>query len=159
MDKQYYKRTRGTWRTLQNGNTHRLTQNNIKKNIKLENAWPWWNTWLLVQEIYLLLRQTSTRNELMPKGAQVPDWITKGKATLIQKDASKGTAPNNYRPITCLPMMWKILTAQIREKIYYSLTSFGLFPEERIQRNSRITLHWSTRLGRWGDPLGNVQEI
>ena len=49
--------------------------------------------------------------------AQVPDWMTEGNTTLIQKDLSKGTAPNNYRPITCLPMMWKILTAQIREKI------------------------------------------
>ena len=28
-------------------------------------------------------------------------------------------------------MMWKILTAQIREKIYYSLTSCGLFPDEQ----------------------------
>ena len=28
-------------------------------------------------------------------------------------------------------MMWKILTAQIREKIYYSLTSRGLFPDEQ----------------------------
>ena len=54
------------------------------------------------------------------QGAQLPDWMTKGKTTLNQKDPSKGTAPNNYRPITCLPMMWKILTAQIREKIYYS---------------------------------------
>ena len=60
--------------------------------------------------------------------AQVPDWVTKGKTTLIQKDPSKGTAPNNYRPITCLPMMWKILTAQKREKMYYSLISRGLFP-------------------------------
>ena len=57
--------------------------------------------------------------------------MTKGKTTLIQKDPSKGTAPNNYRPITCLPMMWKILTAQIREKIYYSLTSRELFPGEQ----------------------------
>ena len=55
------------------------------------------------------------------KGAQIPDWMTKGNTTLIQKDPSKGTAPNNYRPITCLPMMWKILTAQIREKINNSL--------------------------------------
>ena len=39
--------------------------------------------------------------------------------------------PNNYRSITCLPMMWKILTAQIREEIYYSLTSRGLFPDEQ----------------------------
>ena len=49
---------------------------------------------------------------------QVPDLMTKGKTTLIQKNPSKGTAPNNYRPITCLPMMWKILTTQIREEIY-----------------------------------------
>ena len=63
--------------------------------------------------------------------AQVPDWMTKGKTTLIQKDASKGTAPNNYRPITCLPMMWKILTAQIRKAIYYSLISCRLFSDEQ----------------------------
>ena len=42
--------------------------------------------------------------------------MSKGKTTLIQKDPSKGTDPNKYRPITCLPMMWKIQTAQIREK-------------------------------------------
>ena len=64
------------------------------------------------------------------QGPQVPERMTQGKITLIQKDPSKGTAPNNYRPITCLPMIWKILTAQIREKIYYSLTSRGLFPDE-----------------------------
>ena len=57
--------------------------------------------------------------------------MTKGKPTLIQKDPSKGTASNNYRPITCLPMTWKILTAQIREKIYFSLTSRGLFPDQQ----------------------------
>ena len=57
--------------------------------------------------------------------------MTKGKTTLIQKDPSKETAPNNYRRITCLPMMWKILTAQIRVKIYYLLTSRRLFPDEQ----------------------------
>ena len=29
--------------------------------------------------------------------------MTKGRTTLIQKDPNKRTAPNNYRPITCLP--------------------------------------------------------
>ena len=73
--------------------------------------------------------------------AQVPEWMTKGKTTLIQNDPSKGTAPNNYRPITYLPMMWKILTAHIREKIYYSLTSRGLFPDEQkgCRKGSRGT--------------------
>ena len=65
------------------------------------------------------------------QGAQLPEWTTKVKTTLIQKDPSKGTAPNNYRPITCLPMIWKILTAQIREKIYYSQTSLEFFPDEQ----------------------------
>ena len=63
--------------------------------------------------------------------AHVPEWMTKGKTTLIQKDPNKGTAPNNYSPINCLPMMWKILTAQIREEIYYSLTSRSLFSDEQ----------------------------
>ena len=63
--------------------------------------------------------------------AQVTDWMTKGKTTLIQKDPSKGTAPNNYRPITYLLIMWKILTAQIRVEIYYSLIIRGLFPDEQ----------------------------
>ena len=39
-------------------------------------------------------------------------------------------------------MMWKILTAQIREKIYYSLTSRGLFPDEQkgCRKGSRGTV-------------------
>ena len=79
------------------------------------------------------------------QGAQVPEWMTKGKTTLIQKDPSKGIAPNNYRQIICLPMWWKIQTAQIREKIYYSLTNRGRTERipQRIQRHSRITLHRS----------------
>ena len=67
--------------------------------------------------------------------------MTKGKTTLIQKNPSKGTAPNNYIPVTCLPMMWKLLTVQISEKIYYSLTSHRLFPDEQkgCRKGSRGT--------------------
>ena len=63
--------------------------------------------------------------------AHVPKWMTKRMITLIQKDPSKGTTPNNFRPLTCLRMILKILTVQIKEEIYYSLTSRGLFPEEQ----------------------------
>ena len=67
--------------------------------------------------------------------------MTRGRTALTQKDPSKGTALNNYRPITCLLMMWKILTAWIREDICYSLTSHGLFPEEQkgCRKGSRGT--------------------
>ena len=63
--------------------------------------------------------------------AHVPECMTKGRTTLIQNDPNEGTAPNNYSPITCQPMILKILTAQISEEIYHSLTSRGLFPDEQ----------------------------
>ena len=61
--------------------------------------------------------------------------MTKGKSTLIQREppkkkkSKKKNDPTNYRPITCLPMMLKILTAESK-KIYDSLISRRLFLEE-----------------------------
>ena len=75
-------------------------------------------------------RLATEMNKCIQK-TEIPEWMTKGKTTLIQKDLLERTAPNNYRPITHLAMMWKILTAQIREKIYYLLISRGIFPEEQ----------------------------
>ena len=34
--------------------------------------------------------------------------------------------------------MWKILTAQIREEIYYSLISVGVFPEEKKELRKKM---------------------
>ena len=54
------------------------------------------------------------------------------KKTLWSKiNNPKRSRPNNYRPITCLLMMWKILTAKIREETYNSLIIGGLFPEKQ----------------------------
>ena len=57
----------------------------------------------------------------------IPQWMTQRKASLIKKK-KKETAPNNYRPITGLLMMWNILMEQIRKETYYLLISHGLFP-------------------------------
>ena len=75
------------------------------------------------------------------QGAHVPDWMTKGKSTLIQKAILKETTPNNYRPITCLQMMSKTSTPEIREDIYYLLTRCGLLPVQKkgICKRSRGT--------------------
>ena len=65
--------------------------------------------------------------------AHVLKRMTKGKITLIRKDPlhRKRAVSNNYRPITCLRMVWNILTTRIREEIYFLLTSRGFFPEEQ----------------------------
>ena len=34
-------------------------------------------------------------------------WMTKGRTVLMQKDKKKGKTAINYRPITCLPLVWK----------------------------------------------------
>ena len=48
----------------------------------------------------------------------------------VQKDPpphAKGNIPWNYWSITCLPVMWKILTRKIREEIYSWLICNGSF--------------------------------
>ena len=74
-------------------------------------------------------RLATEMNKCIQK-TEILKWMTKGKPSLIQKDPLRGRAPTNYRPITCLPMMWKILMGQIKEN-YYSLISRGIFSNEQ----------------------------
>ena len=79
-------------------------------------------------------------DECMTTG-KVPLWMTKGRTCLILKDKSKGNIVSNYRPITCLPLMWKLLTGIIAEEIYQHLQEKHLLPDEQkgYRRNSRGT--------------------
>ena len=49
-------------------------------------------------------------NGILIGESDLPGWMTYGHTILCQKDVSKGNAVENYRPITCLPLMWKLLT-------------------------------------------------
>ena len=83
------------------------------------------------------------------QGAHVPKWMTKGKTTLIQKDSSKGTAPNNYRPITCLPNDVENINSTNKGKDLLLANKLQIVPWgaermlQRIQRHSRVTLQRS----------------
>ena len=48
----------------------------------------------------------------------VPSWLTKERTALLQKDKSKGNIASNYRPITCLPLMWELLSGVIEDQIH-----------------------------------------
>ena len=71
----------------------------------------------------------------------MPSWLTGGRTSLLQKDKSKGNVPSNYRPITCLPLMWKLLTGAIADQIYAHLDQEKLLPEEQkgCRKDSRGT--------------------
>ena len=60
-----------------------------------------------------------------------PEWVTKGRTVLIQKDKSKGIESSNYRPITCLPLVWKLLSGLITDEMYDFLETEKLLPEEQ----------------------------
>ena len=52
------------------------------------------------------------------ENGNVPMWMTKGRTVLMQKDKEKGKAASNYRTINYLPLVWKLLTGVIAEKVY-----------------------------------------
>ena len=71
----------------------------------------------------------------------LPEWMTHGHTVLCQKDPTKGNAAGNYRPITCLPLMWKLFTGMIAEETYDYLEKMKLLPEEQkgCRRQRRAT--------------------
>ena len=62
---------------------------------------------------------------------QLADWLTYGRTVLCQKDSTKGNTVDNYRPITCLPLLWKLLTGIISEHLYRFLEGEKILPEEK----------------------------
>ena len=55
----------------------------------------------------------------------------------------KGNLANNYRPITCFSLMWKLLTVVIADQIYAHLDQEKLLQEEqkRCRKGSGGTNH------------------
>ena len=78
--------------------------------------------------------------ECMQSG-EVPEWMVKGRTVLIRKDPAKGIQAGNYRPIACLPLMWKLLTGILAEVIYDHLKGQNLLPDEQkgCRKKSRGT--------------------
>ena len=60
---------------------------------------------------------------------------------MLQKDKTKDNVASNYRPIICLPVMWKLLTGVISDQIYAHEDQENLLPEEqkRCRKDSRET--------------------
>ena len=66
-------------------------------------------------------------------------WMTKGKIILMQKDKEKIKAVSNYRSITYLPLVYKLLTGVIAGEIFEILDTNLLLSQEQkeCRRKSR----------------------
>ena len=61
----------------------------------------------------------------------LPEWMTHDCTVLYQKDPRKGNTADDYRPIACLPLMWKLLTGVIAVEMYNYLEREKILPEEQ----------------------------
>ena len=84
------------------------------------------------ERIALHLQSCITRGEL-------PDWVTTDRTLSLLTDKSKGNEVSNYRPITCLPLMWKLIAGIVADEIYNHLEENDFLPEEQkgFRRNSK----------------------
>ena len=71
----------------------------------------------------------------------VLEWMVTGRTVLIQKDPAKGIEASNYRPIACLPLMWKLLSGMFADRVYTHLSDNQLLTEEQkgARKKSRRT--------------------
>ena len=78
---------------------------------------------------------------MINNGMDILKWMTTGKTILCQKDPGKGNTVDNYRSISCLPFMWKLMTRIIANSVYEYLEMYNLLPVEQkgCRRNSRGT--------------------
>ena len=86
-------------------------------------------------------RVSSQMNRILMGEDDLPEWMTHGRTVLCQKDPQKGNTADNYRPFTCLPLMWKLLIVVIAEEMYNYLEREKILPEEEkgCKRGSRRT--------------------
>ena len=71
-------------------------------------------------------------NKILIRDESLLAWMTHGCTVLSQKHPRKGNAVENYCPVTCLLLMWKLLTGVIAEEIMIILST-----RNSCQKNKR----------------------
>ncbi len=90
---------------------------------KVENFW-------IKQLTSLHMKLTEAYNSILKGQVVIPEWLTTGTTILLSKGQNTED-PKNYRPITCLPTMYKIMTQAISNRIYNHLDDNNILPPEQ----------------------------
>ena len=71
----------------------------------------------------------------------LPHWLTLGRSILCLKDPKKENTVDSFRPISCLPVMWKLLTVVFADGLYEHLEKNEVLPEKQkgCRRRTRGT--------------------
>jgi hypothetical protein len=60
----------------------------------------------------------------------IPEWLTAGVTNLIPSNEYTGN-PKNYRPVTCPPTTYKLITSIIRRRMQKYMENENLLPKEQ----------------------------
>ena len=86
----------------------------------------WWKIFHQAAEV---LGQLVRRN-VSEGGADIPDWLVRGRTVLIPKEGCEGR-PDQYRPITCLNTAYKLLTGTLTTMLQDHSSKYGVMPDEQ----------------------------
>ena len=80
-------------------------------------------------------------NDMIVNGSEIPRWMTTNNTVLCQEGPNKGGAIDNCRPISCLPLMWKLMKRIISTAMCNYLDSNDRLPIEQkgCRKESRGT--------------------
>ena len=70
-------------------------------------------------------------NETLEGVKEIPSWMTYRRTVLCPKNPVKENSVENFRPITCFPLMWKLLTGIMSADMYCFMENEKLRPEEQ----------------------------
>ena len=57
--------------------------------------------------------------------------ITKGRSVLIERDKSKDRVASNYRPVSCLLLIWKLMTRGMAQELFWFLEIANMIQEKQ----------------------------
>jgi len=85
----------------------------------------WWNKLTVFHN-----KTAQIMNSIVKDPTTCPNWFTTGRTTLVPKKAETRN-PSNYRPITCLPIVYKILTSIITSRMAHHIQANSIIPTEQ----------------------------
>ena len=112
----------------------------------------WCKTYRYYMEVqsYLLLLVADGLNSSFLT-SNIAEWTVANRAILIYKGPRRGKVVENYRPIVCLNLIWKLATGIIAEKLQGDLDQQNLLPDQLLikavisnskRRNTNLNVAW-----------------
>ena len=70
-------------------------------------------------------------NMLITNDEALPEWMTVGRTIMCQKDPTKRNKVNNFRPISCVPLLWKLMKSILANNMYVNREENSFLPSEQ----------------------------